>query len=383
MDDLILLVGTNPMPNYITAMLLKPKTVHLLYTTGESGTEDVADRLYTAMGKDMPGAKVCPHRLCSASEPVSIREDYERASVPAGSHLSFTGGTKAMSVFVYEAWKSTGGGQCSYLDGSRDELVFGGDEPPVPIRGVELTLPRITQLHGVRVRDPETGFRSSNPPKPEHAVAMLELALKDERRMSAIRENISRQAQSEWQRERSRWKLKDGRKELRLPEIAAQWNGKSVIVSRDEDEIHDWAAFLCGVWLEQLAAHYMLQSGAVETCVHSVNLQRSESRHFEVDVLGIKGHRTCVLSCSTCATPQKADVAKMKSFEVAVRGPQIGGDLTRTAFLGLIDPKTVARLERDHRAAWGTDDVKTKIFGRRHLQEWADDQFQSLLNWTR
>ncbi len=49
-ESLVLLVGSNPLPNYLAAMALKPSTIHLVYT---HETEKPKCRLHAALIADL------------------------------------------------------------------------------------------------------------------------------------------------------------------------------------------------------------------------------------------------------------------------------------------------------------------------------------------
>lgn len=59
-EHLFLLVGTNPLPNYVAALLLAKGEgkIILLHSGGHQGTGKVAENLERAITKRMPGIQV-------------------------------------------------------------------------------------------------------------------------------------------------------------------------------------------------------------------------------------------------------------------------------------------------------------------------------------
>ena len=382
-EDLVLLVGGNPMPNYITAMFLKPRTVHLLYTTGEDSTRPVADRLAEALKADMPELEVKYGDLCSKSKPQAIMADYARARIPDTAHLNVTGGTKAMAVFVHQAWlEQTGGrGGCSYLDGSRD-VLFDSNGCEYPIRDVHLTIEGITQMHGIQVF--KSGYRSSNAPTDDDALAVLDIALTTGAGIKEIKKIHKAVAATVASKKGS-----SGVYAYRLEKQDLQFPGRlaGIItrtgVHRQEAEwrelVDDWAGFLVGHWLEHAMDYFLRKSECATQSVNSLSGLRPHNRLFEVDVMATRGHRSLVVSCKA---NNSSNDAKLRSFEVAVRGPQIGGDLTRTAFVGLLGDEALQELRKDHAAVWGDNRTTTRLFGLSHLREWRSGCYDSLKDWA-
>lgn len=366
------------MPNYITAMLLKPQRLHLFHT----GEQQVAKRLCAALKADISlTPDIVFHKVNSSSSPTEIESAFETAQVPDTAHLSFTGGTKAMSVFFHKAWqrKAGDGGRSSYLDGARDTLVF-SDGTEREIKDVNLTIKRITQLHGIR-RVSKSDYRSTDPPTDDDAVAMLGIALDKSggiERIKGIHSAVSALVTSREVRSGGyEYRLESGN--LQFPDELDGIIKRRCVCRQETELVHDWAGFLLGHWLEHAMDCFVRRSGCATESVRSLAGLRPGRRRFEVDVMATRGHRSFVISCK--ANGKKKE-AKLASFEVAVRGPQIGGDLTRTAIVALIDNETVMNLQRDHEAVWGKDATKTKVFGLEDLRAWARGDFDTLKRWA-
>jgi hypothetical protein len=64
-QHLFLLIGANPLPNYVAAMLLAQDggTVYLLHTHGLEGTAPFAENLRFAIRRDRPHVQVVLHEV--------------------------------------------------------------------------------------------------------------------------------------------------------------------------------------------------------------------------------------------------------------------------------------------------------------------------------
>jgi len=248
------------------------------------------------------------------------------------------------------------------------------------IKHVNLTIERITQLHGIQVS--KRGYRSTDPPKDNDAMAMLDIALEKSggiERIKGIHSAVSASVTSRDVRSGGyEYRLESG--DLQFPDELGGIIERTCVCRQETDLVDDWAGFLVGHWLEHAMDYFLRASECATQSVNSLSGLRPHNRLFEVDVMATRGHRSFVISCK--ANGKEKD-AKLASFEVAVRGPQIGGDLTRTAVVALIGNQTVMNLQRDHEAVWGEDATKTKVFGLEDLRAWARGNYDTLKRWAR
>jgi len=154
-----------------------------------------------------------------------------------------------------------------------------------------------------------------------------------------------------------------------------------------------WKEFFKGKWLEYWIAHLIREIEKEEPMrVHAgVTVGTAGGGSFELDVIGIRRHKTYVISCTTDSDLPEA---KMKLFEVYMRARQMGGTLARSAVVAGIDwveesdgsiHDQVEDLEEVARRAWDSPN-SPKVFGLRHMREWAginisEPNLSSLKNW--
>ncbi|MGQ9815993.1 MAG: hypothetical protein ACUVR3_12740, partial [Candidatus Roseilinea sp.] len=156
-DHLILLVGTNPLPNYVAAQLLcKPGgKVHLLSSTDTIG---IAERLRKAL-KDKSVYVCMPKEVRDLSPFGVYRAVSDLAQLLTGTvGLNYTGGTKAMSVQAYRAVLAKHPNACfTYLD-ARKLSIFVDDPYHSNNKSIEvslacrMTVPEMAALHGIEVK---------------------------------------------------------------------------------------------------------------------------------------------------------------------------------------------------------------------------------------
>ena len=143
--DLILLIGTNPLPNYVVAKhflennpsLQRIWLVHSEETRYQAGTgfqaknlEKVLEEQYKATKKGLfPLRKVALSAVSNAQLICRDINDKLISQLSPGAlvHLNYTGGTKVMGIHVYQAIKQEAGkrhsGTYSYLDGRHFQIV--------------------------------------------------------------------------------------------------------------------------------------------------------------------------------------------------------------------------------------------------------------------
>ena len=364
-DSLILLVGSNPLPNYLAAMALKPSTIHLVHT---EETKEPKDRLHDALSADL-GSSVTIGGDAFVDEPFiasavgdKIRDLIAKCNAP---HVHYTGGTKVMSAHALKAFYEKGGRpeNASYLDEAQTCLRFDGNLPSRSLSdcGVTLTLDRILQLHGVtrRPRSPVNGG-----PKPSDVQAIATVVLQRPQVASCL------------YGERKR--LEDGSfSEAKETPCNAFDYGVALSApvippteGMNKKCFDTWCKFIGGEWLEDWVAARIAAVGLTDVPQITVGLNCSRAgteRPFEVDVAVIRGQRSYFISCTTDMT---RSICKSKAFEILVRARHMGGDLARSALVSLLPGNAVTGLQEDVADAWGSANT-TRVFGLEDMKTWS------------
>ena len=363
--QLLLLVGSNPLPNFLAALILKPESICLFYSPE---TEKVKNYLLEVLQAKV--SKECLSEKCiaNATDPSSVRQAFN--SISTDSHLHYTGGTKIMAAHARMAFRDSGGKdeQASYLDERNAVLRFdNGYEIPLSKQHLELTIDKILWLHGITI--PSKG----EPPKPEPTEQDVKRIVDGSMKAPDLAGKLytlhleEGKPRSFSKAKREPVKLEDFVGDLSIQQLPE--NGWT------ENTYKKWCDFLGGEWLERWCGD-LVQDVVKESEVHvSVDCNRSNGRQFEIDVALVRGHRLYVISCTT---DTKIGLCKSKLFEVAMRARQLGGDLARCALVCLLhgsDKKGpfVDQLRSDVEDIWDAPNTP-QVFGLDDLKEWAGIQ---------
>ncbi len=380
MTDLILLVGSNPLPNYLSACALRPSRVALVYTDETREAKDqLRRRLECALGKGVTFEEpfvedaTCATTVRRVLD--SLLSDYGDRNVL----LNYTGGTKVMAAHARLAFCSSKGRweDASYLDEgdvhheARLRFDDGNSKPLSYYREIPLKLGTVLALHGITHRP-----RAPRDPAPttDDAREILCKVLADP--------SLARALHCERERLQGFRNPNNARSEpfqanrhgltLSLPEFpTSEQLAQLENANERKSWYRQWYAFIGGGWLEEwLGAQIQeLDLASAQEITVGVNAYRGKKKaQLEVDVVVVRGHRSYFVSCTTDTSKH---LCKSKLFEVAVRSRQLGGDLARAALVCLADDSTVSALQTDVDDVWGASNT-TRVFGLSDVRAWSD-----------
>ena len=398
-ENLILLMGTNPLPNYVAAqLLLKPNGMLLLVHSRK--VEPVADRLANHFRASFSIKKI----EVPEAEGSTIFERVDKAvsKITGSIGFNYTGGTKCMAVHAYRVVHECFGKYAiySYLDARTLEMVFdreGQNSIHFPVgRLLEPGLRNLLTLHGYdykKVKDVPC-LPSSTPTLPDKASQIKDL-FTGAYRLGGVRG--FKQFYDDWRDWLdSELKMKQdfpsyekrykkdplGFESTRLFQ-GSTWDGCTTIGALAANwGLHPvaLAEWLDGKWLE----HYTVaEAQQVQAECHIQELlmnieaefQATGSsqiqRGFELDIAGLRGYQLFVISCTSGY--RKGEV-KTKLFEAFFRARQIGGEEARVALLCCALPMDrsenrdsyPALIQSEIREEWDAHD-QVQVFGLEHL----------------
>lgn len=366
---LFLLVGTNPLPNYVAALLLAKSEgkIILLHSGGYRGTGKIAENLKRAISKRIPGIQVEPWEIdekdgdrIAKKIDLLLRDVNPRSSLG----LNYTGGTKAMSVHAYQAIKGASETVvCSYLDArTLSLLIDAGDDAHtkvIPVgQSCEVQLQKILSLHGYYSYDVKR-----DPVQPEFCRSLAEIY-------------SNKDSYYEWrkwleQASSEGFKALPTKAEYPLLEkvintIDVLCDGKPspglLAQKLGRDKLSSCKNFLEGNWLEEYV-FCSLQQLAGELGLRDVgfNLISKKPRDFELDVVFVWGYQLFALSCKASNNKK---TCKLGLFEAYTRARQVGGDEARVGLVCCYDRPD--QLRREVEEEWFAEG-RVKVFGMSDL----------------
>lgn len=345
-DHLFLLVGTNPLPNYVAARLLSRQQCrfYLLASQGAAGTSGVAGRLKERLISDgFDQSRFAVIEIDDPSDRYSIQNaiknldlfDNARYGVTSASRigLHYTGGTKPMSVHAYEHLKEAciahrQAFQYSYLDPRRLAFRFEGETIDLGPKDCPLSLEELLALHGWE----------KAPPKPhpsfETVARQVGKGINNANSLSGFRNSFLKRKADEL---------------IVLPSILGVDSMSALLKEHgltDDADTHKAVFHYLsgGNWLEDYVAACIQDIAAdCDVKFEGTNIspqrrgagsrrgQTTEERGmFEFDVAAMRGYQLLAFSCGISS---KRESLKNKLFEVYTRARQMGGEEARVALV--------------------------------------------------
>jgi hypothetical protein len=373
------MIGTNPFPNYIAALALKPEKITLIHS---DETKQIASRLEDVLKKNLKDKFRNFSRivLADATNPYKIFEDlesHESLFLKENSHLHYTGGTKAMAAqclrFFYQKCNKSLS-DASYLDDKNSLIRFDdGTTKNLEVLQLKIQLADLLQIHGlkfVKNRTPATAKELK-----EKKVAYLdELAhcLFKNPELAGIlyeRSKINKENKIDI----LDFSDIDEFKGTKIPQ-------KIDLTCHTTKEREKLQKFWNGVWLEHWVSNLIFDNfkdefDEIYQSVECVSVYEENSYKTEIDLCLIKGHQFYAISLTTDGTN---GLCKSKLFEITIRGRQLGGDHAKTAlgcFLdGMHDKKQsklkTVYLEECMKSNFASD-FSPPAFGLSQLKKWA------------
>ncbi|WNY29250.1 hypothetical protein MmiEs2_14750 [Methanimicrococcus stummii] len=396
-EHLHLLIGTNPLSNYVVAdYFLKNadglKTIHLIHSADDlenniQGTRFFASHLKSVLEKnESEGAKniqIYLHEI-RIKDAFSIHSDLKSVLLSLKNqnskniHLDYSGGTKEMSLHAYETFKEVFGEAAtfSYFDSRRNRLKEDSDihEPIVSVflgDKIEIGFEDLFELHGYRAipEDENSGGFSAeffkdfldvitNPDNfckylkwrkhfydiypdpgkviPVHGKNKLSDLLPHDSEFSALLEKALFLKILEDKPEYSLIENRNGEHYL-----------KTDVSNKQMSKLIETRKYITGKWFEQYVYSVLKKNLFDKNIISSIDLNvlvQTASKNFEIDVALIKGYELCGISCTTDKTQS---LCKSKGFEILHRTKQIAGDSSKAILMTFMNAEHTAEMDAD------------------------------------
>lgn len=374
MNLLILSIGSNPMPNFITAKYLLnedrdgnekikipfPDKILFIYSSDTAKFKNaIIGQLDVSTDKIIGINLGDKHREFDGIKK-EVTAKIKKLDNISTIHLNYTGGTKVMAVAISEAVKEFNCSKTIYSDlsPSKFKLVLRtGNEYPESktIRDfVKLKVEDVYKLHCLnkpKLKREHSGFY-----KKEFVDFLFS-------RSDDYKKNVKFFYDEFWDRWSRKTKLKDIRKDLKehlkfLKEDTSDTKNNKIkefqkklkeslseieIKVPNYNEYEKWKElqkFIRGDWLEEYL--FMALTEIKEECVltdlaWNIEAEITNNRTFEIDVIAVRGCETFVF---TCTTAYDSKICKGKAFEGIYRSEQLGGEHSKTILVCLADDKS-------------------------------------------
>ncbi|MBO0348515.1 DUF1887 family protein [Phormidium pseudopriestleyi FRX01] len=395
-EHLFLLVGENPLPNYIAARTLLEDggTVYLVFTEHTIKQEEcLVECLKKGGTNPIQEQQLEPVDLEDReSDSDFIRKTIQQIIKPLTGKigLHYTGGTKAMAVHAYRAvQENKPDAVFSYLDSRRLEMCIDrkNDQPIRKKIPLELSLEKLFKLHNLPWQEK----------KPPSLDAKLPDAAADFADFHKYQENA--EAWRAWCENEMKPKMKPGKnwanesvlKQQPILDISSLPPEIKNILCKNLDacqeklelsltktknkgfkklkHIGEW---LDGIWLEDyvleqvknVSKKYPINDIRMSFHIEDQNSESTEEK-FEFDVAFMLGYQLFAISCTTDSTKV---LCKSKLFEAYLRARQLGGDEARVALVCCYDKPDELKAE----LITTIDNRKIQVFGRKDLEQLSE-----------
>ncbi len=406
-EDLILLVGTNPLPNYVVAKyflinnqnLKKIWLVHSEKQNDNAGTKEIAERIEDVIKKEHPEVKFGYCALADISDARTIKNYIERIILPKidSVHFNYTGGTKAMAVHVYRAIERAGNirnRSFSYLDARKFVLI--DDEKGVVtddlrtsinVESETFSFDILMKLHGYEKKDDGLNYKDWVP-----ALQGFQQAINDgklekyfEWKKEVLRkiyyknENIIESISKARQNIIDFSNIFDGHEfkddaliilskipqEFSILDVSNLWVPDNDVAYKERIKS---IKFLDGGWLESYV--FMILNDDLKDIPIEPNWRlkkRNNGKDFELDLILLNGYQIYGISCTTDSSE---GLCKSKGFEILHRVNQIGGEEAKAILITCLSHKEnkVESLQKDLKLETGSNE-KLKVLGIEDLTE--------------
>ena len=405
-SNLVLLVGTNPLPNYVVAKYFcsnnkNLRRIWLLYsekTAFEEGTKQYAEDIEAVLKKEIkPDIQIEKSPLSDISRDCIIMrnlDDQLLQGIDRNSkvHLNYTGGTKSMAVHVYRFLEKNLNNRfsASYLDARNYCIVFDNriEKDTDDLRGnIKISWDDLFQLHNCERTLGETKYLDCLEQVEKENLLQRMINMAEKGKLLEIKKfyqecnNIGLFSKPK-ENEAIDIKLAsfNPKNNPELFEFLAAFPEEDRIVDENGNWLYDnfpysgknrskntnkLNGFLSGKWLEAYV-YWVIKTKKPELdpIINLSALKKNTPKTFEMDILVKNGYQICGISCGTAAGKGCESQLKQKGFEVILRSRQLGGDEALAILVTILqekdpgDKEKIRNLEQDLKDSTRTNPQK-------------------------
>jgi len=392
--DLVLLIGTNPLPNFVIAeyFLKKNKNIENIWLVhsekvesySQAGTLELAKNLEKII-KDrwknkhenlqFPLEKIPLSDVSSASKiKANIENMITKLKENKSFHFNYTGGTKSMSTHSYWGLNMVDDVEksFSYLDGRNFRLILDESDEVIANdlrKEVNITFEELIELHGFVRKN----TKSENDEKNKLFSKTLECfagliekgkLLEFYDKNNGYNRHLFENNKGELAENEGQLKTNEGKKQ-KIDEFKPNKVFQDIIYSMpeeyrlfDKNGVYKWGLsnsefektyykalkYIDGGWFEEYIANIFEDEFCDNTgitfntnCVIKKMEWNDPDANFELDVIMVNGYQLTGMSCTTA---KQKYLCKSKGFEIIHRTKQIGGDEAKAVLITFMDNNT-------------------------------------------
>jgi len=409
-SDLVLLIGTNPLPNYVVAKYfinngINGYPVKCIWLVHSSKTKNQFLNLYKILLEEFK-IEVKAVNLEDESDAFSIREDINSQILDnfnsSHIHLNYTGGTKAMGIHVYRSIeKRLSPEQCcsfSYLSASKFQLT---EDNKRFLTGdlrmdISLDLNTLFALHGFKKVSPNSSFE---PDAFKNSTDVLREIIENgnfdtfwkEVSQTSDKKFVDALCKLSKNYHQQRKLSLDDSKTFQiqspllqrivslLPEKILNSSGQLKVETTESKFIECIEYIAKNKWFEDYVFQILRKNFGTRLFIEIDKNWEFAGKdwgknRFELDVLMLIGYQFVGISCTRLSKEKECQgqggksLLKSKGFEVIHRTRQIGGDEARAVLVTMAEPQLVQTIEKELQLETGNT-ANILVLGKRDLKE--------------
>jgi len=399
-DHLFLLLGENPLPNFVAAQLFgrvnpkeekKPSTLYLVHSKDTDKQRQKLDEVLRNKGyENIYAISLGEKESDKSTIETSIRNLVSKLSGVVG--INYTGGTKAMSVHTYrtiEQLQRKDPTYYSYLDARTLQMQIEGTgitgAKSIPVDAlVQVTLEELLRLHDRWERKKEMreegmwklvtdelAYIHTKQQNVKEWRNWCQQQIKKNNELLSKEEDIEKLTTDIFNCNPVAMRVGEALQHqlpnLSFPATFRQLAENSPLKIPDRE----FLKWFDGTWIEDYVFHCIdelreaqsISNLALTIEPYLPHKETKKRKTFEFDVVFIRGYQLFALSCTT------GGGHKEKLLEAVIRAEQLGGSEARVGLVCLTDD--VETLTNEVIDLLGKK--RLRVFGRRHLPELQDE----------
>lgn len=410
--NLVLLIGTNPLPLYVSASFFMKyhnslKRIYFVFSQqnesiNQKSTKHFAENIKELLKRDVKsgGIEFIDIPLQDIGQGSSVHSALQQVLKECENeliHLNYTGGTKVMGVHSYHTLFRKENFEASYLSPHTFELISdSGKRLTSDLRKyIILNFDTILKLHGFYELKHETVFFEDANSQLHYLLNNNKLYLftNDYKRekWSELKDYIKGKDDYLKNRDIIKQKIEKNISDIKnsnkygdfseniflkilnsFPSDGYQFFSFKKGIHNDFSKLAGSLDYLDGKWFEQYIFNLVTKENKSKEIRLGVEFKKpewTERNKFEIDVVMLYGYQLIGFSCTTTSKEDKKAILKQKGFEIILRTKQIGGDEAKAVLVSRANPDIVKELQEELEIETGSSNKSILVLGEKDIKE--------------